>query len=175
MVEGERRAGGVYLLLGHAAVEFGGFEAEEAEDDAHAVDFAFLAEEDDDFVGVDGLAEEDQVRESLVFSSGPESDELLDQVADGLLSCVYQQPHGPIEADTDEFVDRVRHGRGEKHRLSGLGDRGQDLVQLVRKPVFQHPVRLVQHEDLQGVDGETGRVAHVVDETPGGGDDHVWS
>lgn len=71
-------SGGFYLLLRHAAVELGGFEAEEAEDDADAVDFAFLAEEDDDFVGVDAFAEEEEIGESFVFSSGTESDELLD-------------------------------------------------------------------------------------------------
>lgn len=57
--------------------------------------------------------------------------------------------------------------------MPGLRDRVQDLVQLVRKAVFEHAVRLVQDQDLERVDGEAGRVPHVVDETAGSRYHHV--
>lgn len=51
----------MYLFLGHAAMKFGCFDAEETEDDADSVGYLFLAEEDYGVVCVDVLAEVHEV------------------------------------------------------------------------------------------------------------------
>ena len=51
----------------HVTVELGGFDAEETEDDADAVGFFLLAEENDDAVFEDFFAQIDEVGESQIL------------------------------------------------------------------------------------------------------------
>lgn len=116
-----------------------------------------------------------QIAQPLVFATRAETDKLLGQGADGGFLLVDHQPNRPVQADADEAVDTFSHGGAEEHGLARLRDGRDDLVEFVGEAVFEHSVRLVENEDLQCVDGEGGRVAHVVYEAARGGDDDVGS
>lgn len=49
------------------------------------------------------------------------------------------------------------------------------MLELVCEPVGEHPVGLVEDEDVEGGEGKGGCVPEVVDEPAWGGDDDVWA
>lgn len=116
--------GGKSLLLRHAAVELGGAEVEQGEEDADAVREGFLAEEDDGLRGVGGAAEVDEVGEAFFLAAGAEADEFLGQGRDGAFWGVDDEADGVVEAEPDERFDARGHGGGEEHGLAGAGDGG---------------------------------------------------
>ena len=64
------------------------------------------------------------------------------------------------------------HRRREEQRLSVAREGGQDAGELGLEPHVQHPVRLVEDQELDVAEGDVPGL-EVVDEPPGGGDDEL--
>ena len=76
----------------------------------------------------------------------------------------------------EELVDQFGHLRGhggrEEEGLLALGQPLEDLLHVVDKAHIQHPVGLVQHEDLQLAEVQQLLLVEV-DETAGGGHQNI--
>ena len=56
---------------------------------------------------------------------------------------------GRFSRESTRSGDLRRHGGGEKQRLLPFGQPAQDLADIVDEAHVQHPVRLIQDQDLQ--------------------------
>ena len=81
-------------------------------------------------------------------------------------------PDGVAEDGFGQLRNLLGHGGGEEEGLPLLGKPGDDLPDVVNEAHVQHPVRLVQHEDLQAAQVNVALIAQVV-QPPGGGNEHV--
>ena len=78
----------------------------------------------------------------------------------------------PVEEAVGELADRVREGGREEERLAALRQQGEDPADVVDEAHVEHPVRLVEDEDLDL--REVDRVlAGVVEEAAGRRDDDL--
>ena len=106
-----------------------------------------------------------------------------------LSSCVHRvhrlgDPHGgrrpALQVDGDrvaqhvagEREDRRRHGGAEEERLPLGGQVAEDLPDLGQKAHVEHPVRLVQHQDLEPGQPGVG-LGEVIQQTAGSRDDDI--
>ena len=71
-----------------------------------------------------------------------------------------------------ELRDRRRHRRGEEERLAARRQVLEDAADVGEEAHVEHPVRLVEDEDLEARELRV-REAEVVEEAPGRRDDHV--
>ncbi len=79
---------------------------------------------------------------------------------------------GSLQHLLRELRDRRRHRRREEQRLAPRGKVLEDAADVGQEAHVEHPVRLVEDEDLEA--GELRvREAEVVEEAPGRRDDHV--
>lgn len=86
----------------------------------------------------------------------------------------------PLDQDPDGFTHELLrdlqyvggHGGREKHDLSVLRQKLEDLVDLVLETARQHLIGLIETEDLDGVGPESATVDHVED-TAGRADDDL--
>ena len=70
-----------------------------------------------------------------------------------------------------EFGHRRRNGRREKERLATVRTAPENLLDVGAEPDVEHPVGLIERDDLQT--GELERPpTHVIEDTAGGADDH---
>ena len=79
---------------------------------------------------------------------------------------------GFVEHLAGERLDRRGHRRGEEHRLAARGQLLEDPAHVGQEAHVEHPVGLVDHQDLDAAQRRVRR-AHVVEQTAGCGDDHV--
>jgi hypothetical protein len=68
--------------------------------------------------------------------------------------------------------NRRRHRGREEHRLALAGHTADDLFDVRQKAHIQHPVGLVQHENLQVLKAHV-LAAHMIHQAPRRGDDDV--
>lgn len=101
--------------------------------------------------------------------------ELLYKPLGGASSRVDEQSHRLAQTETYQLLHVIRHCGREEHRLSSLGARLDNLVQLVRETVLEHTVRLVHDENLNVVQTERGTVARVVNQSTRRGNHHLRS
>ena len=85
---------------------------------------------------------------------------------------VHRHPGGVVEQRVHQVPDLRGHGGGEEQGLLLPGQPLQDLLHVVDKAHVQHPVRLVQDEDVQIVQTDKALVVEV-HQPPGGGDKDV--
>jgi len=154
-------------------VQLGARQPQQPKDDASPVGNLLLPEEDDDPFGVKGLADVRQVPQALLFTPGAQPHKLLGQVDGRLLLGIDHNPGRLVEPDADQLVDSRGHGGGKEHRLARLRNGRENLVQLVRETVLEHPVGFVEHQDLNRLNSKASRVPHVIDEATGRGNHHV--
>jgi len=126
-------------------VELTRFQPAKSEDNANAMRFLLLPEENDDSLRVNLLTDVHQISEPLVLLSLPQSDKLLCQPCHGMLLCIDHQAYWLVHTNADQLVDRASHSSGEKHRLPRFGDGGQDLVELAFETLFEHAISFVKN------------------------------
>ena len=80
--------------------------------------------------------------------------------------------HRIAEHLAGQRLDRRGHGGGEEHRLAARRQLLQDPAHVGQEAHVEHPVGLVDHQDLDAAQRRVGR-AHVVEQTAGRRDDHV--
>ncbi|GIX61286.1 ATP-dependent RNA helicase RhlE, putative [Babesia caballi] len=80
---------------------------------------------------------------------------------------------GVDEGDGDDVLGGLRERGAEEHRLPVLVAELEDLGQLVLEPEVEQPVRLVEHDDLDGVHVNALGVEHDVEHLARGGEDDV--
>ena len=97
---------------------------------------------------------------------------LLERVHGAVLGAHLHLDRVP-EARALKLSHLARHGRGEQLRAPVPRDNLEDLVDLLLKVEVEQPVRLVQAEHLQLLQGEPFGVREVVHDAPGGADDDV--
>ena len=77
-----------------------------------------------------------------------------------------------VQEPVDQIHNLLRHSGGEEQSLLPLRQPGQNLPHVVNEPHVQHPVRLVQDEDLQP--GQVQQALAVqVGQAAGGGDEDI--
>jgi hypothetical protein len=143
-----------HLSLVQTTVQLRARQAQKTKDDARPVGVLLLPEEDNNTLRVQRLADVQQVSHALVLAPRPQPDELLRQRHDRLLLRINHNPGRRVHAHTDQRVDRRRHGGREEHRLSRLGQRREDLVELVGETILEHAIGLVENQDLHTVNGK---------------------
>ena len=77
-------------------------------------------------------------------------------------------PHRVVEDGPGQLGDLPGHGGGKEQRLPFFRQTGDDLSHVVDKTHIQHPVRLVQHEDLQTSQIHMTLGAQVIEPARGG-------
>src|ERR1700712_2335482 len=92
----------------------------EPKDNPDSMGLPLLAEEYDDPVVVDLVAEPEETRESLILSVWPQPHKFLDQPSDSTLLGVDQQTSGPLQPNADQLIHIFSHGSREEHRLARL-------------------------------------------------------
>ena len=85
---------------------------------------------------------------------------------------MHLHPHRVAQVRAGELADLAGHRRREEQRLPDLRDALEDAGELGLEPHVEHPVRLVEHEDLEPVELR-GPLLEVVDEPPRRRDDHL--
>ena len=163
---GQGRLAGPLALV---AVDGGGGKAVPAEVFRHPVGPVFGAGEYQSAVGPQGLQQPGQQLPLVGFVHK------ADLLADGL-------HRGGRGRDLDEYrlvqhaggqlLDGRGHGGAEQQSLPLGGQLGQHLFHVMDKAHVQHPVGLVQHKGLHGVQPQQA-LAHEVVEPPGGGHQDV--
>ena len=110
-----------------------------------------------------------QVREQLALPMAVDGvDDLVDQVDGGVWGCDLdrcrrgQQP-------LCEVADLVGEGRGEEQVLALGGEEGQDRADVADEAHVEHPIRLVEDEDLHAAEVD-GSLAGVVEQPSWRGD-----
>src|SRR5690606_9696183 len=79
--------------------------------------------------------------------------------------------HGFVEDLLGQVADRRRHGGAEHQGLAFRGEELDDAVDIVDETHVHHAVRLVQHQELQALDGDVAQV-QMAEQLPGRGHDH---
>ena len=69
-------------------------------------------------------------------------------------------------------INALGHRRGEQHGLAGAGGHGEDRLDVLDEPHFEHLVGFVEHDRPDGVQAQRPAAVEV-DGTTGGGDDDV--
>lgn len=154
-------------------MQFSSLQAQQTENDADTVRFLLLSEENDNPTCVDLLAQVKETSETLVLPTRTQTDEFLCQGTDSLLLGIHHQTHRPVHADTNKLVDGFCHRGRKQHGLARLGDRRQNLVQLIRESVLEHSIGFIENQNFQSINGEAGRVAHMINETTRSGNDDI--
>ena len=157
--------------LCHVAVQRGGVEAALGQVVGDALGLALGAGEDDHLVAVLGL--QDATDDLGLVEVVGEVDELRGGRDGGVLvrrlgADVHRVPH----VGAGQGHDGGRHGRGEEHRLAGLGRHRDELVDVGQKAEVKHLVGLVEDEGVHVGEVEGAAVGEV-DEPTGRADDDV--
>ncbi len=116
----------------------------------------------------------DEVGEQLPFALAVHRmDHLLHPLRGGVAAGHFDEG-GAVQQPVGQLLDFVREGGREEQVLTPLGQQGQHLADVADEAHVEHPVGLVQHQDLDL--GEVhGVLAHVVQQAPGGGHEDVHS
>ena len=157
-------AGGLALV----AVDGGGGDARLAQVPGHLVGSVLGAGEDQGVFRPLPLHEMGQERGLVPLVH--QIDRLADHLhrgGDG----VYRHLDGIFQQGIYQLADLRGHGGGEKQGLLLLGQPLEDFPHVVDKAHVQHPVGLVQHENLQGTQGDKTLVVEVHQPPRGGHQD----
>ena len=158
------------LGLGHAAVEPLGGTAPVEEPVGEFVDHSLSVAEDE---AAARIVEIDEAAEGGRLGVVADLVEyLIDRWRTGIT--------GPVNADLargagmmlDEPADRRREGGGEEHRLALGRGRGQELLEILAEAHVEHPIGLVEDEDLDSGEIEAAATEEI-DEPPWRADDDL--
>jgi len=97
--------------------------------------------------------------------------ELLDTFECQLIT-LHEDANGLVHELLSDLEGFGRHGGGEETDLSPLGEKAEDVVDLVLESAGKHLIGLIEDEQLDAVGLEDVAAEHVVD-TSGGSDDDV--
>ena len=86
---------------------------------------------------------------------------------------VHRHLHRVFQQGVHQVGDLGGHGGGEEQGLLLLGQPLENFPHVVDKAHVQHPVGLVQHENLQGIQGDKALVVEV-HQAAGGGHQNVY-
>ena len=123
--------------------------------------------EDERLVDLAGL---DQVAEQLALAFAIDRiDDLRDEVS-RLVARGDLDHRGPIQEAVRETLDLVRERRREQEVLAARREQREDLADVADEAHVEHPVGLVEDEDLDPREVDRP-LADVVEQATGGGDD----
>lgn len=160
----------VTLSLVHVTVHGRDSEVTGGELVSEPVDLSAGVAEDDGLGDGDSLVQVGQgVELPLLLLDG--NVELLDTFQGKLVLLDQDTDRVAHEAGGD-LKDVLRHGSGQQDNLGGLGQKLEDVVDLVGETTRQHLIGLVEDEHLHAVSLEEAALDHVVD-TAGGTDDDL--
>lgn len=118
------------------------------EDDPHLVCKLLTPEEDDDTRLESPFAQRQKQRRPLRFLPCADANELLNKATCSTTLRVDEQPNRLVQRHAHQLVDRISHGSRKEHCLPGSRTRLDDLRELIRETVLEHPVSFVQHKDV---------------------------
>ena len=128
-----------------------------------------------------GAREDEHAVDGLLFENADQQVELVGAL-DGAGALAHGVGSGADLADADllrlvehflgQLADLVRHGGREQQRLALLRHGGDDGADVADKAHVEHPVGLVEDEDVDVRDVDAAAL-HVVEQTARRGDEHV--
>lgn len=160
----------VTLALLHVTVHGGDSEVTGSELVGKPVDLAAGVAEDNGLGDGDGLVEIGQsVELPLLLLNG--NVELLDTLK-GEFLLLNQDTDGVTHELGGDLQDVLGHGGGQKGDLGGLGQKLEDVVDLLGETTGQHLISLIEDEQLHCISAEDATLDHVLN-TTGGTDNDV--
>lgn len=160
----------ITLSLVHVAVHSGDGEVTSSELVGEPVDLPAGVAEDDGLGDGDGLVQVGEGVELPVLLLDGDV-ELLDTF-EGKLVLLDQDADGVAHELGGNLEDVLGHGGGQENDLGGLGQKLEDIVDLLGETAGQHLVGLVENEHLHVVRLKDTALNHVLD-TSGGADDDL--
>jgi hypothetical protein len=160
----------ITLLLVHVTVHGRDGEVTGSQLVGEPVDLSAGVAEDDGLGDGDGLVQVGEGVELPLFLLNGDV-ELLDTF-EGKLVLLDENTDGVAHELSGDLEDVLGHGGGEEDNLGGLGEKLEDVVDLLGETARQHLIGLVEDEHLHGVGLEDATLDHVVD-TAGGSDNDL--
>jgi hypothetical protein len=160
----------ITLLLVHVTVHGRDGEVTGSQLVGEPVDLSAGVAEDDGLGNGDGLVQVGEGVELPLFLLDGDV-ELLDTF-EGKLVLLDENTDGVAHELGGDLEDVLGHGGGEEDNLGRLGQKLEDVVDLLGETARQHLIGLVEDEHLHGVGLEDATLDHVVD-TAGGSDNDL--